>query len=90
MIVKAKVVPKSKINLIEQAIVDNGELSMVIRVTAIPDKGAANSAVIKLLAKFLDINQSSVDLIKGYKCRNKVFRVTNVRQEFLNKILLIK
>lgn len=90
MIVKAKVFPKSKVNLIEQAIVDNGQLSMVIRVTAIPEKGTANSAVIKLLAKFLDINQASIELIKGHRCRNKVFRVTNISQEVLNKILLIR
>ena len=90
MICKAKVFPKSNVNLIEQLMLENGQLSMVIRVTAIADKGQANSAVIKLLAKFLDINQSSIELIRGYTCRNKVFRVINVSQEFLNKILLIR
>lgn len=77
MIVNAKVFPKSKMNLIEKPTIINNELSIIIRVTAIPDRGEANSAVIKILAKFLGINQSSIELIKGHRCRNKVFRVTN-------------
>ena len=89
MIVKAKVFPKSKMNLVERAMMEAEILSVVVRVTVAPERGEANKAVIKMLAKFLDVNQSSVELINGHKCRNKVFRVNNVGHEFMKKILLI-
>lgn len=90
MIVKVKVFPKSKINVVEQVMMENKELSLVVRVTAAPDKSEANKVVMKMIAKFLDVNQSSVELIRGQRCRNKVFRVENLSQEFLNKIVLIR
>ena len=86
MIVKVKVFPKSKINLIECLMIDNGELSLVVRVTAVPDKGEANNNVIKMISKFLNVSQSSIALIKGHRCRQKVFRVDNVSKESLKKI----
>ncbi len=89
MIIKAKVFPKSKMNLVEKAMIEDGELSLVVRVTAVPENGNANKAVIKILAKFLDVNQSWIELIRGQTCRNKIFRVSNVNQEFFKKILLI-
>jgi uncharacterized protein (TIGR00251 family) len=47
-----------------------------VRVTAAPVDGAANRAVIALLAEALRIAPSRVELVRGATSRDKVFRVT--------------
>lgn len=44
-------------------------------VTAVPEDGKANAAVMKLLAKALGIPKSRLELIRGATARDKVFRV---------------
>lgn len=43
--------------------------------TAAPDKGAANAAVAKLLARALDVPPSRVVLRRGATSRNKLFEI---------------
>lgn len=53
---------------------DDGALQ--VKVTAIPDKGKANLAVIETLAKNIGVAKSSFELVAGETNRNKVLRVT--------------
>jgi hypothetical protein len=46
-----------------------------VRVMAAPVDGAANRAVIGLLAETLRIAPSRIELVRGATSRNKVFRV---------------
>lgn len=46
-----------------------------VRVTAAPEAGEANQAVIDLLAGVLGVPRSSVELVKGAKSRDKLVRV---------------
>ncbi|WP_134678764.1 DUF167 domain-containing protein [Paracoccus ravus] len=46
-----------------------------IHVTAVPEDGKANAAVIKLLAKSLGVAKSRLVLIRGASARDKVFRI---------------
>ena len=46
-----------------------------VRVTAAPEAGQANQAVIDLLAGALGVPRSSVLLVKGAKSRDKLVRV---------------
>lgn len=88
MLVKAKVFPKSKVNSVEKVkLEEKDQLSIVVRVSATPENGSANAAVMKLIAKFFQVNQSSVELIKGARCRNKVFHVRTIDETLLEKIL---
>ena len=48
---------------------------MRIRVTAAPEAGRANRAVIGLLADTLGVPRSSIELVKGAAARDKLFRV---------------
>ncbi len=75
MIIKVKAFPKSKVNRIEDFVVENDYLSMKVRITAVPDKGQANKAIIELLADFLNVAKSSIELLRGDTCRNKTFHV---------------
>ena len=46
-----------------------------LRVTAPPEGGKANAAVVALVAKSLRVSPSSVSIVKGFASRDKVLRV---------------
>ena len=76
-VLHAKVQPKAGRNSIE---VDAaGRLR--IRVTAPREGGKANEAVVALLAKGLGIATSRVQIVRGWKARNKLLRVQGLTQE---------
>ena len=52
-----------------------GQNSLVVKVTAAPDKGAANRAVIKTLADEIHVAKSSFRLASGETSRDKVVEV---------------
>ena len=47
-----------------------------VRVRAAPSDGAANAALIKMLAKVLDVPKSAVRLVRGAKSRTKSLAVS--------------
>ena len=62
-----KVAPRASQNKISQ--IADGALK--VRLTAPPVDGAANQALVKLLAKALGLSKSKVRVIKGFKSRDK-------------------
>ncbi len=54
----------------------DGAVSLSVKVTAAPDKGQANAAVIKALAKAMMVSKSTFHLVKGQTDRNKTFEIT--------------
>ncbi len=46
-----------------------------VRVTAPPDRGKANEAVVKLLSKNLGIPKSSVRIMRGHTSRSKLVQI---------------
>ena len=46
-----------------------------VYVTAVPESGKANDAVIALFAKTLGVGKRSVALVKGHTARDKVFSI---------------
>jgi uncharacterized protein (TIGR00251 family) len=54
---------------------DDGTSVLRLRVSAVPDKGKANAAVIALLAKTLGIPKSSIALVSGETARQKTLRI---------------
>lgn len=63
-----RVTPRAGRNSVEE--VRDGRL--LVKVTAPPDDGKANAAVIKLLAKELGIAASSIELLSGATSREKL------------------
>ncbi len=73
--------PNSKKEFIKKT----DETSFTVAVTEPPEKGKANQAIIKALAKFLNIPASSINILSGEKSRQKVFEVP-LTLESLKKI----
>ena len=58
-----------------------------LRVTAPPEGGKANAAVVALVAKSLRVPRSSVSIIKGLTSRDKVLRINLLTQDEIKERL---
>ncbi len=70
MIVKVRVNPKARANLVVEA-----EGRLKVSVTAAPEDGKANRAVIKVLAKHFGVALSKIRVIHGETSRDKTIKV---------------
>jgi len=75
LVLALRVSPKSSRNAILEPIQTENGLALKVAVTAPPDKGRANDAVIALFAKTFGIAKRHVTLISGAADRRKVLRV---------------
>lgn len=64
----------------------DGEIHLKARVTAVPEKGKANKALIVLVAKALGIAKSSVSLISGETARKKILRIDGDPEDISNRL----
>ena len=76
-VLKVRVQAKASKNLVEGYAAETFRL----RVTAPPENGQANAAVIALLAAALDINRSRLTIIKGTRSRDKIVGVESLTLE---------
>lgn len=74
MDIKIKVIPKSSVN----AIVGFKDNVLKVKLTAVPEKGLANRALIDLLSKELKIPKSSITILSGAFSSSKVLRIEGV------------
>ena len=56
-------------------------LALCLRVTAPPEAGKANSAVVSLLAEHLGIAKSQVRMVRGQASRDKVVLIESLTPE---------
>ena len=71
-----RVTPNASRNAVESIEVrDDGQARLRVRVTAQPEKGKANKAVMALLAKALGQPKSAFTVIAGETARDKTIRV---------------
>ena len=68
-----RVQPKAGRNSVE---VDDDKVTA--RVTAAPEGGKANDAVVALLAKRLKVAKGRVHILQGHKARNKRLRIEDM------------
>lgn len=67
-----KVTPKSGKDQVVGVAEENGAREVHVRVTAAPDKGKANKAVIKLLAKEIGVPKTSIEVKRGDTSHHKL------------------
>jgi uncharacterized protein len=74
--VAVRLTPKASRNAIAGiAPSGEGEAVLKVMVTAVPEAGRANEALIKLLAKQWGVAKSSISLVAGATDRNKILQV---------------
>lgn len=59
----------------------DGKCALQARVRAVPENGAANEALIALLAKTLRLRKSDIDLVAGATARQKTLRLAGKPDE---------
>lgn len=64
--------------------------ALKVFVTAVPEDGKANAAVIKLLAKRWRVAPGRFSVVSGVKARRKVVEIEGGDQELLDKIMKIE
>jgi len=70
-IISIRVAPKAKQNKVEKI----SEKSYKIFTTAAPDKGKANEAIVNMLAKDLGIAKSRIEIVSGFKNKDKKIQI---------------
>jgi len=61
-----------------------------IRLTAPPVDGAANEALIRLLADTLSVTRSQVEIVSGHTSRDKIVRISGVGKADAERLLNLK
>lgn len=71
--VAIRLIPKARHAVVEGVIERaDGAAALKVRVTAAPEKGNANAALVELLAGFWDIPKSHLTIVAGVSSRNKI------------------
>jgi uncharacterized protein YggU (UPF0235/DUF167 family) len=65
----------------------DGQAALKARVRALPEKGAANAALEKLIAKELGVPKSAVSVVAGATGRVKTLRVDGEPEEIAARLL---
>lgn len=86
IILPVKVTPKANQNAICGW--ENDELK--VKVSACPEKGSANEALLSFLSKTLKIGKSQIHLISGSTSRHKRIRISGISAEALKTLLKLK
>ncbi|MCL4679060.1 MAG: DUF167 domain-containing protein [Alphaproteobacteria bacterium] len=77
--ITVKLTPGAKTNAVAGWETDAaGERFLRVSVTAAPEKGKANAALIKLLAKHWEIPKSAIEIVRGETSRVKVIEVEGI------------
>ena len=83
LLIDVKVTPKARCNLI----VGRDGHMLKIKVTAAPEKGEANWAVIALLSETFCIPKKNITLVRGATSRLKTFSLEGISSEEFEKAL---
>ena len=79
---RLRVSPKAKRNAVQGLRGD----ALKVSVTAAPERGRANDAVIALLAEVLDLPTSSIELVSGAASKDKVVEIPLSSDEIARRL----
>ncbi len=81
--VKIKVNPNSDCS----ALKGSTSLYLKVNISSSPEKGKANSEIIKLFSKILDLNESDVEISRGFKSAKKNILIKGKSKELKKKLI---
>ncbi|CCM77621.1 DUF167 domain-containing protein [Rhizobium mesoamericanum] len=64
----------------------DGKPHLKVKVTAVPEKGKANKALVALMAKSLSVPKSLVSLASGETSRKKILRIDGDPEDLIRKL----
>ena len=70
-----KIAVKVKTGSSQRKIEKTGDLSYAVWVREVPEKGKANEAVVRILARHLKLPQSCVRIVRGVGTKDKLVEV---------------
>ncbi len=76
--ITVRVTPRSSRNEVSEILADG---TVKIRLTAAPVDGKANENLVEYLAKVLDINKSSIEIVAGMTGREKLVTILGLSPE---------
>lgn len=79
VVLRVRVVPRARTN----ALASDGAGGLRARLTAPPVEGAANRALVDLVARALGVKRGDVELVKGERGRDKLVAVRGLSGEEL-------
>ena len=89
--VALKVTPRAPTNRVQGIEVDSaGQSHLVVRVSAPPEAGKANAALIRLLARRWRIPQRDLDVVSGAGARRKVLQIRGAPDALIARIETIE
>jgi uncharacterized protein len=81
-----RVVPRASKN----EIVGFHDGALKVRIASPPVEGAANTELIKLLAKRFDVSKSDVEIVSGHSSKTKHIRITGITATEIDAVLKAK
>lgn len=72
---RVRVTPKARFERVRKESGPDGSVVYKVHVTAAPEDGKANKAMIKLLAKALGVAKSSLTITHGHTSRDKIVKI---------------
>ena len=83
IVIDVRVVPRAS----RTQIVGFIEGVLKVRIAAPPVEGAANTELVKMLAKAFDVSKSSVQIVGGETSKNKRVRITGASKAVIQQVL---
>ncbi|MEJ2744583.1 MAG: DUF167 domain-containing protein [bacterium] len=83
LLVRIKVQPKASVN----SIVGEHGGALKIKVTAAPENGKANRAVVEFMAERFGLKRSDVSIVSGGHSRDKLLAVRGLKRDELLRLL---
>jgi uncharacterized protein (TIGR00251 family) len=85
-----KATTKAASNKIGNYMIDNsGNKILKIYVTAVPENGKANKAIINLLSKEWNIAKSNIEIVKGEHDTSKIIAFCNLTAQQIEQLSLL-
>lgn len=88
VLLHVRLTPKAGHDCIDGVTLDaDARASLQVRVRAVPENGAANAALIRLVARELDVRKSDVMVVSGASSRYKTVRVAGDSQALVSRLM---
>ncbi len=83
IIIPARIQPNSS----KEKVIGEYAEKLKIAVTSPPEKGKANKAIVKVLAKWLNIKSSDIQIVSGEKSKDKEIFVRNITEKDIYRMI---